>query len=81
MEVACNKRPISKEAIDGLVDDVDAEFFRRGVPEISSRAIGALIMERLRTLDDIAYIRFASVYLSFASLRELQEAIERIEQR
>jgi transcriptional repressor NrdR len=81
VEVACNKRPIPKEAVDALVDDVDAELFRQGVPEVSSRAVGALVMDRLRALDDIAYIRFASVYLSFASLRELQEAIERIEQR
>lgn len=81
VEVACNKRPIPKEAVDGLVDDVDADLFRQGAPEVSSRQIGALVMDRLRILDDIAYIRFASVYLSFASLRELQEAIERIEQR
>jgi transcriptional repressor NrdR len=79
--VACTKRPIPKEAVDTLVDEVDAALFRQGGPEISSRAIGALVMERLRGLDDIAYIRFASVYLSFPSLRELREAIERIEHR
>jgi transcriptional repressor NrdR len=75
---ACHRRPIPAEAVDALVNDVEADLFRRGVSEIPSTVIGELVMDRLRALDDIAYIRFASVYLSFASLRELQDAIERI---
>jgi transcriptional repressor NrdR len=78
VKVACHRRPIPAEAVDALVNDVEAELFRRGVSEVPSTVIGELVMARLRALDDIAYIRFASVYLSFASLRELQDAIERI---
>ena len=79
VETACRKRPIPKETVDGLVEEVELILFQRGLPEVSSQSIGELVMERLRALDDIAYIRFASVYLSFDSLRELQEAIERVE--
>ena len=81
VETACRKRPIPKEKVDGLVEEVELILFQGGLPEVSSRSIGELVMERLRALDDIAYIRFASVYLSFDSLRELQEAIERVEHR
>jgi transcriptional repressor NrdR len=75
---ACHRLPIPADAVDNLVDDVESELFKQGVSEISSQAIGELVMSRLRKLDDIAYLRFASVYLSFTSLRELQEAIERV---
>jgi transcriptional repressor NrdR len=75
---ACHRLPIPADAVDNLVEEVDAELFRRGVAEVPSRVIGELVMARLRNLDPIAYIRFASVYLSFTSLRELREAIDRI---
>jgi len=75
---ACHRLPIPADAVDNLIDDVESELFRQGASEISSRAIGDLVMNRLRKLDHIAYLRFASVYLSFTSLRELQEAIERV---
>jgi transcriptional repressor NrdR len=75
---ACHRRPVPAAAVDNLVDEVEVELFRRGAAEVSSRTIGELVMARLRALDKIAYIRFASVYLSFDSLQELQDAIERI---
>jgi transcriptional repressor NrdR len=75
---ACHRRPVPAAAVDNLVDEVEAELFRRGASEVSTRTIGELVMARLRALDKIAYIRFASVYLSFDSLQELQDAIERI---
>lgn len=75
---ACHRLPIPADAVDSLVDEVEAELFGRGAAEVPSRAIGELVMARLKTLDHVAYIRFASVYLSFTSLRELQEAIERV---
>jgi transcriptional repressor NrdR len=70
--------PIPADAVDRLVDDVESELFRQGVSEVSSQTIGELVMSRLRELDDIAYLRFASVYLSFTSLRELQDAVDRV---
>jgi transcriptional repressor NrdR len=75
---ACHRRPVPAAAVDNLVDEVEAELFHRGAAEVSSRTIGELVMARLRALDKIAYIRFASVYLSMDSLQELQDAIERI---
>jgi transcriptional repressor NrdR len=60
------------------VDDVESDLFKQGASEVSSQTIGELVMSRLRELDDIAYLRFASVYLRFASLGQLQEAIERV---
>ncbi len=78
VSTACHRLPIPADAVDNIVDDVESELFRQGVSEVSSQTIGGLVMSRLRELDDIAYLRFASVYLSFTSLRQLQEAIERV---
>lgn len=75
---ACHRLPIPADAADNLVDDVESELFRRGVAEVPSRVIGELVMARLRALDPIAFIRFASVYLSFTSLAELREAVDRL---
>jgi len=78
VSTACHRLPIPADAVDTLVDDVESELFRQGVSEVSSQTIGELVMARLRELDGIAYIRFASVYSSFTSLRQLQEAIDRV---
>lgn len=75
---ACYRLPIPADAVDNLVDDVESDLFKQGASEVSSQTIGELVMSRLRELDDIAYLRFASVYLRFASLGQLQEAIERV---
>ncbi len=78
VSTACHRLPIPADAVDNLVDDVETELFKQGASEVSSQAIGELVMARLRELDDIAYLRFASVYLRFDSLGQLQEAIERV---
>ena len=75
---ACHRLPIPIDAVDNVVDEVEAELFRQGSSEVSSRRIGELVMARLRTLNPIAYLRFASVYLSFTTLRDLQEALDRV---
>lgn len=75
---ACHRLPIPTDAVDNVVDEVEAELFRQGSAEVSSRLIGELVMARLRGLNPIAYVRFASVYLSFTSLRDLQDAIDRV---
>lgn len=76
---ACDKRPIAASAIDGLADYVEAAVLAQGVAEAPSSYVGELVMERLRILDDIAYIRFASVYRSFADVAELKEALAALE--
>ena len=62
---ACYKRPISAEAINALVDSVENEIFRRSDREISSTTIGNVLMDHLKKLDGVAYVRFASVYREF----------------
>lgn len=81
IQVACTKRPISAEQIERMVEQVEAEVRARDVAEIPTSAIGDLVMEKLRQLDKVAYIRFASVYRAFADVssfeHELRSLIER----
>ena len=62
---ACAKRPLPTGSVDKLVGEVEADLQQSGRTEIGSRAIGELVMERLKSLDRVAYIRFASVYRDF----------------
>jgi len=78
LRVAAYKRPIPTEAIETLVADVEAALMSHDGPEVPSSAIGELVMERLRDLDEVAYIRFASVYRSFSDLGKLREAVEEL---
>ena len=75
---ACHRRPIPAGVVEALVDEVEGELFGRGTPEVASSAIGELVMTRLRALDEIAYIRFASVYRDFKTLEDLRAAMESI---
>ena len=62
---ACYKRPISVKAVSDAIDSVEAEIFRREGKEIESRVIGEMVMDKLKDLDPVAYVRFASVYREF----------------
>lgn len=73
---ACEKRPLPSGTVDKLADEIEAELYRLGRTEISSKAIGDMVMERLKRLDHIAYIRFASIYREFADITELKEAVD-----
>ena len=73
---ACHRRPIPAGAVEALVDEVETELFGRGTAEVASGAIGELVMTKLRALDEIAYIRFASVYRDFKTLEDLRAAME-----
>ncbi len=75
---ACHRRPIPAGATKDLVDGIETDLFGRGLAEIGSRAIGELLMERLRALDEIAYIRFASVYRNFKTVEDFRAALETI---
>ena len=72
---ACEKRPIPSGAIEALADDVEKQVYAQAKAEIPSSFVGELVMERLRALDHIAYIRFASVYRAFADVDELAEEL------
>jgi transcriptional repressor NrdR len=78
---ACDKRPLSVNEIENAVEEIEQETYRQGKQEVQSSVIGELVMERLRQMDKIAYIRFASVYRSFndvdTMLEELQDRLYR----
>ena len=73
------KRPVSLEAMEQLLNRVKSELRATGEREISSNTIGNLVMEQLKSLDKVAYIRFASVYRSFKDIREFGEEIARLD--
>ena len=72
---ACEKRPLPSGSIDAVADAVEAALRQRGVPEVPSGDVGELVMDHLRDLDHIAYIRFASVYREFADLEDVQREV------
>lgn len=76
---ACEKRPVSLETIESLAHDVEKELRNQGSSEVSSNDIGELVMERLSKVDEVSYVRFASVYRQFKDisvfLDELKEII------
>lgn len=78
---ACAKRPIPMEAIEKVVDDIEMQLHALGRSEVDSQKIGQMVMDRLRLLDDVAYVRFASVYRRFADLESLQTEIQRLRER
>ena len=73
---ACAKRPVSVEAIDKLADDVERQLGRLGRSEVPSPIIGLLVMERLRELDHVAYVRFASVYRNFQDVESFTQEVQ-----
>ena len=73
---ACEKRPLPTGAIDKFVDNIEAELYKVGKSEVSSSYIGDLVMDGLKKLDHIAYIRFASVYREFADIGDLKQEVD-----
>lgn len=73
---ACAKRPISDDEIQRLVGQVENDLYGLGKAEVGSEVVGQMVMQRLRALDDVAYVRFASVYKSFEDINGLVEEIE-----
>ncbi|MBI4042265.1 MAG: transcriptional regulator NrdR [Deltaproteobacteria bacterium] len=67
---ACEKRPVSSEKIEGAVDAIEKELMERGEKELHCKAIGEAVLKKLHQLDDVAYIRFASVYRQFRDINE-----------
>ena len=75
---ACEKRPVSLAQIEGIAEDIEKELTDKLVKEIPSISIGDMVMERLKPLDDVAYIRFASVYRQFTDLNNFKNFISEI---
>ncbi len=78
LKKATEKRDISPDRLRAIVDDIEAELRQSGRAEIPSEEIGEMVMERLRGLDEVAYIRFASVYREFKDLQQVRQEIERV---
>ena len=74
--IACAKRRITPDQIDGLVDDLETELRNKGFAQVRSKDLGDMVLERLKHLDDVAYIRFASVYKDFQTVEEFNQAIQ-----
>lgn len=75
---ACHKRPISADQINQLVDDIETEIFNREEKEISSSAIGEIVMDKLKDLEAVAYVRFASVYREFKDINTFMNELKKI---
>ena len=73
---ACAKRPLPIGSIEKIIDEIETQLSNAGRAEIPSRSIGELVMERLRYLDRVAYIRFASVYRDFRDIESFKEEVE-----
>lgn len=81
IQVACAKRPVPTEAIEELVSGIERELYHRGSREVSSREIGEMVMRNLRRLEEVAYIRFATIYRRFADVEDLADEIENLLER
>jgi transcriptional repressor NrdR len=76
LEVACRKRPVSMETLEQVVDNIERELYDRGEHEVQASVIGEMVVEALRSLDPVAYVRFASVYRDFQDLSQFQDLLE-----
>lgn len=76
LEKACEKRPISRDRIDEFVDDIEHRLQDIGSKEVSSQVIGEWVMEDLSKIDEVAYVRFASVYRQFKDVNEFMDELK-----
>ena len=81
VQAACAKRPIATEAIEELVSGIESELYHRGSREVTSREIGEMVMQNLSRLDEVAYIRFATIYRKFADVGDLADEIDSLMER
>jgi len=76
LEKACQKRPVSRDKINRFVDDIERRLQDMSASEIPSRVVGEWVMEKLPALDEVAYVRFASVYRQFKDVTEFMEELK-----
>ena len=73
--IACAKRPVNHEQIDEIIDDIEYDLRANQLNEVASGELGEMVLRRLANVDDVAYIRFASVYKDFQSVEDFSSAI------
>jgi transcriptional repressor NrdR len=78
IELACKKRPISSKKIGSLVEEIEEELQNLSKTEITSKEIGEVVMNRLKDLDEVAYVRFASVYHKFKDINEFMNELKNL---
>ena len=75
---SCHKRPVSTQEIDSMIDDIENRIFNMEEKEVETSAIGELVMEKLKSLDEVAYVRFASVYREFKDVNTFMEELGKL---
>lgn len=75
---ACHKRPVSSKQLNNLIDEVENELFRSGLTEIPTTRIGELVMDKLKRVDQVAYVRFASVYREFDNVETFMSELQKL---
>ena len=75
---ACEKRPIANDLVETVIDEVEQEMMRKNSGEVSSRTIGNAVLKRLKKIDKVAYVRFASVYLDFNEIDDFVQLVKEI---
>lgn len=78
IELACKKRPISSKKIASIVEEIEEELQNLSKTEITSKEVGETVMKRLKDLDEVAYVRFASVYHKFKDINEFMNELKRL---
>jgi transcriptional repressor NrdR len=78
MKLACNKRPVTTKKIESIADEIEARLQELSKSEVTSKYIGELVMEKLKETDEIAYVRFASVYRKFQDKAEFLEEMKKL---
>ena len=75
---ACQKRPVSRQKIENIADEIEKKINNKMFTDVSSEYIGEMIMENLKKLDEVAYVRFASVYRQFKDINTFMEEIKNL---
>jgi transcriptional repressor NrdR len=75
---AIEKRPVSLELVDDIVDEVEREMLREETQEVPTKLIGNAVLKRLKKVDKVAWLRFASVYMEFEDIRDFEKAIDKL---
>ena len=75
---SCHKRPISMKQINDMVDDIEGQIFNMGEKEIPTTTIGSIVMDKLKDLDEVAYVRFASVYREFKDVNTFMDELKSV---
>lgn len=75
---SCHKRPVSMKVIDEMVDDIENQLYNSMQKEVGSTIVGELVMEKLKEVDEVAYVRFASIYREFRDINTFMDELKKI---